>query len=109
MKSGQVGNVCHHTAYAGENRSQTDHGMQCSNRLRQFGRSDTTTDDSTYRFQKMRPDRLIESDLPRILPIPATAPNWVRVAGENPTASKEARIPEVTPRIPKILARLAVN
>lgn len=45
---------------------------------------------------------------PRILPIVARAPTWVRTSGVNPTARSEASTPELTPRIPSKLPILAV-
>jgi hypothetical protein len=43
-----------------------------------------------------------------IAPIPATPANCVRTAGANPTAAKEARMPELTPNIPRIFPCRAV-
>jgi hypothetical protein len=38
----------------------------------------------------------------------ATPPNWTKTSGEKPTAAKEARIPELTPNMPRIFPCRAV-
>lgn len=45
---------------------------------------------------------------PTVPPIAATAINWARTSGGNPTAAREARIPELTPKMPSTLPWRAV-
>ncbi len=46
--------------------------------------------------------------VPTVPPIVATAANCASTSGEKPTAAREARIPEPTPRIPSVLPWRAV-
>jgi hypothetical protein len=46
--------------------------------------------------------------VPTVPPIAATVENWTKTAGEKPTAAKEDRIPDPTPRIPSALPCRAV-
>lgn len=48
------------------------------------------------------------SSAPMREPMPATPANWVRTSGENPTARRDARMPEETPNMPRMLPCLAV-
>lgn len=46
--------------------------------------------------------------VPIVPPMADTAANWISTSGENPTAASDAKMPEPTPKIPRIFPWRAV-
>lgn len=113
VQRGNIANISHHASKTRQHSSQTDHRVQGRNCLWQVSSRGPATDQEPYpnvstNALEHLPSSLLLYNLPKIPPIPATPANCISTAGGKPTAASDARIPELTPNIPRIFPCRAV-